>query len=200
MRRIQEKVFLLIFLIGVIATLASDIDANEPQIDPKWSKYNLTSCIDVNLGYKITCSPFWDLDTKPDGISLVLNDTPGQTVSVKISKWKETGVRMEDLTGPTLQYVFDYADFFIMGKTKIGDKPAVWVKAHHYDHPNTQLLDYFLINQTLLYRISFSVNTKEKFLNYEPLFDKLIESVDFFDANKVALSFKDSENPAETTP
>ena len=86
-----------------------------------------------------------------------------------------------------------------MGRSGIGGRPAVLVMAQPLGFPDVQLVDYFVIKADDLYRISFSVTTKDRLKEYQPLFAQLIHSFEFQYVEEPALTFKLRDISSTTT-
>lgn len=185
-----KKSKLTVFFLGIVVFLfwTNPVQAAEvPELKPMSTnklKPRMTTCIDKNLGYRIKCSPDWKLETKPKSISLLINEQADQTVSMTVTQHEENGLTLADLTPKALKDVFRYAEHFRIGKTNIGKEKGVVVEAALADFPDVMVLDYYLIKDQFLYRISFSVNKRELYSEYKPLFRKLITSFVFFDPNE----------------
>ena len=181
----------MILALASILSFADDQKKQENLVPSEDLK--LTDCIDKNLGYKIKCSRQWRLDTQPNGIVLLIHDEPNKLASLSINIHDETGLNFADLTPKALRRVFKYGDHFQMGKTKIGNKKAVVVLAQSEAFPDTQLLDYFMIQEGYLYRVSFSVNKKEFFEDFRNLFKEIIGGFEFLGSPQRFLSQQEGE-------
>ena len=156
----------------------------------------LTDCIDKNLGYKIKCSPLWDLEIAPQSIVLKIISEPDRSVTATISKSQESGLALADLTPVVLKDVYDYADAFRIGKTYVRNYPALQVLASSAKHPEIKLLDYFVVKDSHVYRISFAVSNKEQFAEFEPLFKKIIHTFRFVNPQEKVLTFNEASASA----
>ena len=175
------------------AAVFSAGDKKDGTVAPLTVKKRFTTCVDKNLGYIINCSPDWDLEVKPKSIMLVVSGEPQKIVTVTVTKFDESGLSLADLTPRALQNIFKYSDYFKVGKTTVAGQKGLIVLASPAFHPEVQLVDYLLIRNTNLYRVSFSVNTKKHFEEYKPLFVGLIRSFRFFDPHEASLTLQDSD-------
>ena len=86
---------------------------------------------------------------------------------------------MEQLNDRTLEAIGNYKEGFKAQKSWIKEKQAMKVEGFSRGYEEIRLLDYYFISGNTLYGILFSVNPKEGWEAYEPLFEKIVESVDF---------------------
>ncbi|MCR4336348.1 MAG: hypothetical protein NUV91_00880, partial [Candidatus Omnitrophica bacterium] len=78
-----------------------------------------------------------------------------------------------------LQRVFKYQNSFKYTRTKLNWQEAILVKAYPKNDNNTVLVDWFLVKDRHLYRLSFSVSPKDNFPKYKSLFLAMANSFEF---------------------
>lgn len=62
---------------------------------------------------------------------------------------------------------------------RLNAAPALHIEAHPAGRPREYLLDYFLLHDRYLYRISFHAETVHNFRRYQMLFLKMVNSFRF---------------------
>ena len=139
---------------------------------------DLIECGDRRMEFKILCNPRWPTQRNTQSLKLVIDDE-SEEVAVTISESEEVGLTFADLTPTALKRVYEYADEFKYAKTFVNWNKAVRVEARPRGQPETHLLDYFLIRDSQLYRISYSAGSAEQFRKYLPLFVKMMKSFEF---------------------
>jgi len=145
------------------------------------SSFRLTDCIDVNLGFKIKCSPKWEKEVKPQSLMLIIKGRPRHIVTATVTRFDESNVTLAELTPLKLQNTFQYADNFKVGPSRVDGRKALVVLAQPAYFPHVQFIDYFTVHNRRLFRINFSVNTKNLFDKYKDLFGEMIRSFEFLE-------------------
>lgn len=143
----------------------------------------LRTCAEESLGVKILCDPAWQVTKQFSSVTLQVSQLENDQATVTIAKSLESGLLFEDLTPSALQNVYDYADHFKYSRLNLRQGKAVCVTGHPAAQPDTQLIDYFILKDTDLYRISFSVSPQQKFKDYGKLFEDMILSFEFLDVS-----------------
>ena len=198
MKKDVLKIIVLILLAGLWGTPVWAKKAKPPVETTSLSEMPippLTSCIDKNLGFAVKCSPRWQRDVRPDTLLFVLQAQPRHIVTLSVSRVDGFKGNLQDLTPVQLQDRFDYEKNFQMGASRIGGEKAIVIIGQPRNFPHVQLLDYLVLKKKVLYRISFSVNTKNRFDDYQKLFQELIRSFSFLDSKSSGRSSVPS--PAE---
>ncbi len=152
--------------------------------DPSPTSVDLIECGDRKLAFKMFCNPRWQTSRKTLSLKLVIDGTPQREVSVTVSKSEEVGLSYEDLKPVALKRVFEYADEFKYAKTYVNWNRVIRVEAQPQGQPETYLLDYFLIRDSQLYRISYSAQSREQFRKYLPLFAEMMRSFEFINVGR----------------
>lgn len=131
------------------------------------------------LGFKMLSHPSWRIEERAQMIIFHIEETPGNRVSATIQRSWERPLAFEDLVPSALQNVYGYADHFFVARLRIHDRPVLHIEAHPQGRPEEYLLDYFLLHNRSLYRVSFYAETAEDFRRYQMLFLKMINSFQF---------------------
>jgi len=139
----------------------------------------LIDCGDRALQVKISCNPRWPTERKDTQLKMVISASGNDNVTVTISKWEEPALRFEDLNPAALQRVYAYADAFKYAKTRVNRRQAIRVEGHPQAALNTVLLDYFLLNNSYLYRISYAASSYPAYRKYLPVFVQMMRQFDF---------------------
>ncbi len=198
---ISMKPLLTMFL-GILCLLSGGTP-NAPAGEPSPAaadKANLTSCIDKNLGFKIKCSPNWSRDARPHELLFLIENKPNHVVVLTVAKFQKKDLELKDLTPIYLRSRFHYTHDFKMGDSQIAGRKAIVAIAQPLGYPGVQLLDYYVVKGADLYRISFSVNTRNRYKDYEPLFSELIHSFEFLPVEESTLSLSHGPTLPEPEP
>jgi hypothetical protein len=172
-KNLKPLFFALVFLcLFGVEVDADGIEHNDPLS-------GLTVCEEKDLGVKILCGAKWTTTKQFQKIVFEIRIEEEGGVTATIEKSRESGLFWEDLTPSALQYVYDYADHFKYTQLMLGLQKAVCIIGHPRSNSDTQLLDYFLLKEKNLYRVSFAVTPQTDFQEYEPLFENMIVSFEF---------------------
>ncbi|MCK5580127.1 MAG: hypothetical protein KAJ18_02525 [Candidatus Omnitrophica bacterium] len=178
-----KKIRSVLYIISCILLISSGIISFAFAKPPKAKRdpdFMLTACHEKKLGVEILCDPEWEVQHDEKGISFDIRKTFEATVKATISKSKESGITLDDLTPSALQYVYDYADGFKFARVYINRQGARRIEAKLATDTNKYLMDFFLVHDsTHYYRISFSVIPKRKAYKYRELFIALAKSFRF---------------------
>jgi hypothetical protein len=145
---------------------------------------DLIECGDRDLQIKILCNPRWPTTKKENQLSMILAQTESGEITVTVSKSFERGLDYQDLTPVALQRVYGYADYFKYARTRIDRKPVIRIEGHPRDNHGHHLLDYLLLQDTILYRVSYKASTYEDYRKYLPVFVKMMRNFDFLGDEK----------------
>lgn len=159
--------FLIVFLLPAMGLA---------QIDPQ---IRLIRCVDDDLGISLLCSREWDVKRSPLTVKWTVVDRPEEKVEITVAKSQESGLTYDDLVPSALQYVYGYADGFRFGRKKIRGQKMVAVEGFLTDDPSMTVLDYFIIDQRDLFRIRYRFSAKDMAYRYQPLFQKILNSLRF---------------------
>ena len=165
-KRTASLLLMAIILTGM--TPASQAES-PPAVD-------LIECADRQLNFKILCNPRWPREREPLSLSLMISEPDERPVRLTVEQSPEPGLSLADLTPPALQRVYQYQDHFTFARTAIGGLPAVRVEGQPQGQDETYLLDYFLLNEATLYRVSYAAQTRAQFRRYLPLFSEMMRS------------------------
>ncbi len=146
------------------------------------------TCTDKNLGFKIKCSPKWGQEIQKHSLIFILKDKPYNVATLSITRFPNSDTKLDDLTPSRLQKSFHYAQNFRFGPSKVADEKALVVVATLQQFPNVQILDYFVMKKKDLYRISFTVHTKNRYAEYKDLFGEIVRSFQFIPLSPTKLS------------
>jgi hypothetical protein len=138
---------------------------------------SLYHCFDESFGLKILCNPDWALEEADNAFMMIISADPAVTVTVvKIdSKIRFLG----QLTRDAIQEIGQYASGFQYDYVDLAGEKAYKVKALSKKYPEIRLLDYYLVHEGQLYGLLFSISPKEAWDNYQFLFKRMAESVEF---------------------
>ncbi len=136
--------------------------------------------VDEKLGFKMKCRPEWAIESDEDNLLMVISEAPKPEVWVLLSRTPAPGETIEKLNPPSLQWMGEYDDGYIVSKISLSGLPAVKVEAQPKNEPSTRILDYYIFQNDFLYRIQFSVSPKEQWENYYSLFTEMMESFRIF--------------------
>lgn len=139
-------------------------------------------CVESQLGIRIPCSPQWPVERGPRGITLRIRDTAQERVTLTIEKSRESGLLFEDLTPSALQYVYDYADHFRYSRTRLQGYLTVCIEGHPASREDLRIMDYFVLKDMTLYRMSFQVSPPARFEAYQPLFREMAGQFEFVES------------------
>ncbi len=189
----MKRTLFFLFLLATLWGPGENLTAQESTAPSASHLPRLTTCTDKNLGFQIKCSPHWQREISPESLMLVVKGRPRHIVTVTITKFAQGQYLWEDLSPKNLQANFHYEPDFKIGPSRVGGQKAVIVIANPIHYPNVQILDYFVIKNKALYRISFSVNTRNRFEEYKDLFAVLIRSFTFTEPSSTSLSRVDAQ-------
>ena len=137
----------------------------------------LSLCTDKKLDVKFLCNLDWEMETNEGAVLIIISEDPAVTMT--ISKSNKSVLFLEQLNDRTLEAIGNYKEGFKAQKAWIKEKQGMKVEGFSRGYEEIRLLDYYFISGNTLYGILFSVNPKEGWEAYEPLFEKIVESVDF---------------------
>lgn len=163
---------LLIFAIPVMAQENKEAFSKENTL-------TLNLCSDDTIGYKIKCNPDWFMSDEKNSVMMIIIDGEDVMVTATINKSNEKGISMGQLTPEKLRFIGQYGDEIRIDRTRVAGLDAIKVKATAKDVSQMQLLDYYIVKDKHLYSVLFAVNPKEKFAEYENLFEEMINSFEF---------------------
>ena len=145
---------------------------------------DMIECGDRDLQFKILCNPKWTNTRTDNDLTMVLAKTSVGDVTVSVSRSIERGIVFTDLTPEAVQRVYGYGDFFKYAKTKIHGQRAVRIEGHPHGNRNRCLLDYLLVNDFHLYRVSYLAPDYVQYRRYLPVFVQMMRQFEFLAQEK----------------
>ncbi|MFC1704358.1 hypothetical protein ACFL1E_06230 [Candidatus Omnitrophota bacterium] len=168
-------VLVLFFLLLVFQALL--FRKAKPSFEASESASDLDSCVDDEFGVRFACNTQWQLQIDKNALLIIISSNPAVTLTIART---ETPLKfLEQLKKSDLQTLGHYADGFVIERVQVDNKKAFKIKSFSQEFPDIRLLDYYVINDGYLYRLLFSVDPKEKWKEYKPLFKEIIESFRF---------------------
>ncbi len=137
----------------------------------------LQVCRDSRLGIRLLCNPDWGLQTEKETMLIIVSSDPAVTITIAQSK--SPVIFPEQLTRDALSEMGQYAEGFIVENVTFAKERAICVEGFSREYPEIRLLDYYVVHDFKLYSVLFSVNPKERWPDYRPLIDKIIDSFEF---------------------
>jgi hypothetical protein len=137
----------------------------------------LHRCSDAKLGVRFYCNPDWELVSEGDSMLMIISEDP--VVTLTIAKSEQPVIFLDQLTEDVLQEIGQYADGFGVSRVWMANQEAVQVIGHHRWHPETQLIDHYLIHDVDLYSVLISISPKESVRDYENLLNIIVEHFEF---------------------
>ena len=180
-RTVVVGVWVLIFAAFRVSVSVAEEPVQETvkKADIPQKAVELSPCRDGRLGVKFLCDPDWELQTEEETMLIVISSDPAVTVTVARSK--APVVFVEQLTKESLKQMGQYADGFMTENVQFAKQKAVKVEGFAEAYPEIRLLDYYVVNDFKLFSVLFSVNPKEKWADYRPLIEKVVESFEFLE-------------------
>ena len=173
-----------ILIIGMITLVWSakgfaEESAVKPALptQPSTKTFNLHICRDEALGIRLLCDPDWELQSDPNAILIIISSEP--QVTLTIGKSKESVHSLTQLTRPILQEIGQYATWFTTKKVRLDDVDTIKVEGYLKEYPENRIEDYYLIRDSSLYTILFSVDPEGNWQSYESLFKRILSSIEF---------------------
>ena len=188
---LKSGFFLLLFIIfPSLGWAVSQVSPQEVPLAQSVSSPGLNNivqselfpCQDDELGVRLLCNPEWQLETDKNATLLIISSNPAVTLT--IAKQKSPIVFIEQLNPSLLMELGQYKEGFQIEEILLAHQKAIKVKGFYEAYPEIRLLDYYLVHDSLLYMIYFSVNPKESWEDYQFLFKKIIDSLSFVSAAK----------------
>ena len=169
---------IVVFLFPLLG--GSAFGEQSTQIDPNKETtisetVQLHECQDERIGIKFFCHPDWELETQEDVLFIIINQEPAVTLT--IAKSDDEIMFMEQLTNEVLQTMGQYGVGFTTQMLKISGQEAIQVDGYSEEYPEIRVRDYYLTYNMKLYSILFSVNPRDKWMDYQELFEQIIKSV-----------------------
>lgn len=143
------------------------------------SKEDLLTCKDEELGVRLLCNPDWELQTDKETILIIISSDPAVTLT--IARQKTPLISVEQLSNTLLTELGQYEEGFDTERIHLAGQEAIKVKGFYKSYPQIRLLDYYLIHNSSLYMVLFSVNPKEKWDDYKFLIKRITESLSFLE-------------------
>ena len=140
---------------------------------------DLIECGDQELQIKILCNPRWLTRRGTNELTMIMAKNLTREVAVTISKSVERGLFYSDLTPAALQRVYGYKEHFKYAKTRIKRQWVIRVEGHPQENGQRHLLDYFFLEDTYLYRISYRTESYDDYRKYLPVFVQMMRSFGF---------------------
>ncbi len=173
------------FFIGVLITLLcvwkgfAEESPATPALttQPSVQRFNLHICRDEKLGIRLLCDPDWELQADPNAILIIISSEP--QVTLTIGKSKESVNSLTQLSRPILQEIGQYAASFTTQKVRLDNIDTIKVEGHLKEYPENRIEDYYLIRNSSLYTILFSVDPEDQWQNYESLLKRILSSIEF---------------------
>lgn len=139
----------------------------------------LKDCLESNLRMKYLCDFAWR-DSAEDqyGVYYEINTNP--RVVFRIVKFDLDILYIQQLSKERLASLGRYQDGFRTEEVSIAGTKAIKVKAFAIDDNQTRLSDYYFVRDKILYAVLFSVNPKEKWDEYQFIFQEIAQSLRFF--------------------
>ena len=147
---------------------------------PKTKAVELIECGDRRLAFKILCNPKWPVTRDENFLRMEIGAGTAKAY-VTVSQSEESGIDHTDLNASALQRVYHYVDGFKYAKTKVHWRKAVRIEGQWKSVPNIHLLDYFVIRDKRLIRVSYSAWSKKTYYKYLPVFAAMMRSFDFIE-------------------
>ena len=163
-----KKLIKYLSLVFFICMLSSFSFAQEIQLD---------ICKDEKIGVKFLCNLDWEMETNEGAMLVIISEDPAVTMTV--SKSGSPVLFLEQLNDRTIQAIGNYKEDFKTEKVLVANKQAMKVEGFSKGYDEIRLLDYYFVFDNAPFGILFSVNPKGEWDSYRPLFEKIVESVDF---------------------
>ncbi len=180
--------FLLVLSSSPSRAIQPSVEGNLPLLDSSSpdmsSEEKLQICKDEELGVKLLCNPDWELQTGKEAILIIISSDPAVTLT--IARQKSPIVSLEQLSNSLLTELGQYEEGFDTERTRLANQEAIKVKGFYKNYSQVRLLDYYLVHDSFLYMILFSVNPKEEWDHYKFLIKKVAESLSFIDSDDVS--------------
>jgi len=136
-----------------------------------------TDCYDQTLNVHFICRPEWTIVTEDNGFSLIL--ARDQSAMMTVIKIDQPFKFLYQLNMETLQALGNYAQGFSKEDATFAGETAFKIKAFADTTPPSRLTDYYLMHEGALYRVSFSVQPKERWDEYKFLMQELSNGFGF---------------------
>ena len=180
MRRLKLIFLLFFFFLPVNwAAAQSSVEPLSPVAIADTSKEDLLTCKDEELGVRLLCNPDWELQTDKETILIIISSDPAVTLT--IARQKTPLISVEQLSNTLLTELGQYEEGFDTERIHLAGQEAIKVKGFYKSYPQIRLLDYYLIHNSSLYMVLFSVNPKEKWDDYKFLIKRITESLSFLE-------------------
>ena len=172
------KKYLYVFIYAFLMSFAVHVQAEEGAVKAAIpvEEIILQQCTDGTLGVKFLCNPDWSLETDENAILVVISEDPA--VLFTVAKVETPLAFVEELNGEQLKQMGQYADEFSTQLIQLAGHDALKVEGFSEKYPSIRLRDYYVIQGNVLYSFLFSVDPRELFNKYSPLFEKIISSVE----------------------
>ena len=139
----------------------------------------LDYCKEKSLGIKFKCDKDWEIQTIKDAVLVVISSEPD--VTLIIAKIDSRIKFLSQLTKDFLSSKDRYAPGFRLENINFVDRKALKVKAFAKNNKDKRILDYYFLNNSVLYGILFSVNPKEDTSQFKFLFKQIIDDFKFIE-------------------
>ncbi|MBU0469715.1 MAG: hypothetical protein KKD07_00970 [Candidatus Omnitrophica bacterium] len=139
----------------------------------------LITCSIDKFGIRFLCDPHWDIQDIDDNIFVTISKTP--SVILTFAKIDSKIAFSQQISLEFLKQRNLYSDGFKMEDVKFAGKNAIKVKAFSKTEPNMRRSDYFLINDSSLYGILFSVYPKESWEDFKFIIKTVEDSIFFIE-------------------
>ena len=157
-------------LCAVLPLLSFFLFCSQILADDSSHTTNLKRCVNEKIGFRIKCSKDWDIKPMPQVVFFVISKQPRVVVTIDKSKTSKT---LDELNIPKINPFGKTSRSMVDGQEAIRtDIDTPWG-----DH----MLDLYVIKDSYLYTINFTVNPGSQWKDYSPIFEEMISSFQFLE-------------------
>jgi len=165
------------FLLSFILLSCSTAGAQTNNTQGKAQNFDLQTCKNEKYQLEYLCDPSWEVAEGENSVFIIISSEPAITVT--ILKAESPFAVLGQISHEVLKGWEQYADGFKKDEGQFAGQNAIIIKAFSSEFPEVRLLDYYVIHDSFLYNVLFSINPKTEWDNYKFLIKQISDSFQF---------------------
>lgn len=158
------------------------------QADPLIKDRLPAICASEEQGLRLACDPLWKIQTKGRELLIKLSSDPRIELRARQADYHPSkGIQFG---WAELRALGRYQGWFDIEQFPDCGRKIVVVKGFPVEDPRARAFDYYLVDWERIYSVQFTVSRAVKFEDFRPLFEEIIDSVEFVVENKDTVSFR----------
>ncbi|MCA9394711.1 MAG: hypothetical protein KC900_10935 [Candidatus Omnitrophica bacterium] len=147
-----------------------------------------STCWHAGTGLRLGCAPEWTARVEEETVRLRISTDPSVELLLAYRRHKRpAGIRFG---WAELRALDRYQGWFDMSQRHECGRKLVQTMGYVNGTPRGRAFDYYLADWEGIYSVQFTVSRAVQFEDYRPLFEEIIDSVEFVADNRDTVNFR----------